>query len=349
MKRVAITLQEIAARPNLLLAVHKAARGKQFRAPVAQWLSALEPNLATLTTSILDGTAPQGTQRRFTIFEPKRREISAACFADRVLHHAILNLAEPRFERMLVPSTFACRIGLGVHAAMQAVQRNLRRFEWCVQVDVQGYFAAIDHAVLKALLARRFKGAGLLALLGRIIDAGDGAGSASRVVATDLPTGLAKGLPIGALTSQHFANAYLDAADRWLLARSEVRAHVRYMDDIVWWCDSAEAAAHSLLHCRQWLADELKLTLKQNARISRSECGLAFCGFRIRPGIVLPSSRKQMRYRQGARRLIGADAADMASAAQLQQAHDVLAASLARCQSLDFRRRIWANSYSSAP
>ncbi|KFB75012.1 RNA-directed DNA polymerase [Candidatus Accumulibacter cognatus] len=89
------------------------------------------------------------------------------------------------------------------------------------QDELNAHVPSIDHARLKALLARRFKGDGFLALLGRIIDAGGAAG---------------RGLPIGSLTSQHFANAYLDVADRWLLEDRRVRAQLRYMDDILWWC-----------------------------------------------------------------------------------------------------------------
>ena len=221
MKRLAISLEQLAERSNLVLATWKAARGKRQRPPVARFLGELDARLDRLAASILNGEAPQGQYTSFTIHDPKRRLIHAACFADRVLQHAILNLAEPRFETMLVDSSYACRPGKGVHAAARQVQYNLQRFAWRVQVDVDGYFPSIDHACLKALLTRRFKDDGFLALLGRIIDTGGAAG---------------RGLPIGSLTSQHFANAYLDAADRWLLEDHRVRAHVRYMDDTLWWC-----------------------------------------------------------------------------------------------------------------
>lgn len=332
MKRLAITLEQIAARDNLLLAVAKAARGKQRRPGVARWLAHLEPRLARLAASIRDGQAPQGRVRQFTIRDPKCRIITAACFADRVLHHAILNLTEPQFERALVASSFACRPGLGVHAAVAQVQRNLQRYRWWVQVDVASYFASIDHALLKALLARRFKGAGFLALLGRIIDAAPGA--------TADGVSPARGLPIGALTSQHFANAYLDGADRWLLAQPAVRAHVRYMDDVLWWCDEREQAGQVLHALQTHLATQWRLQLKANVRIGRSARGVAFCGFRIKPGIVLPSARKLTRYRAGLKALDRAIDAGQATPLQAQRAHDVLAATLAHTQSLHFRQRL---------
>lgn len=327
MKRLRITLEDLAARPNLELATWKAARGKRARPAVARWLADLDRNFDSLAAAIVAERVPSAGIRRFAIHDPKRREISVHAFADRVLHHAILNLAEPRFETMLVDSCFACRPGRGVHAAVAAVQHHLRRFGWWVQVDVAAYFASIDHAILLDLLRRRFKGEGFLALLGRIVAAGSPAGRA---------------LPIGALTSQHFANAYLDGADRWLLGHADVCAHARYMDDIVWWCDSRDAASATLAALREHLRSSRWLELKCPSRIGRSERGLAFCGFRIRPGLVLPSARKLARFRAGARRLAAARAAGSAADAELQRAHDVLAATLAHTESLRFRRRVWA-------
>ena len=329
MKRLAIALADIAARANLDLATWKAARGKRDRPAVVRWLADLDANLGRLAAAITDGRAPLGGIRRFAILDPKPREIAVHDFPDRVLHHAILNLAEPRFERMAVDSSFACRPGRGVHAAVLAVQRHLQRHPWWVQVDVASYFASIDHAILLDLLRSRFKGEGLLALLARIVAAG-------------AATGAARGLPIGALTSQHFANAYLDAADRFLLALPQVRGHVRYMDDIIWWCDSRDEARATLAALREYLWAARRLRLKPAVLVGRSDRGLRFCGFRIRCGQVLPSARKLARFRVGARALARAATQGGATDAELQRAHDTLSATLAHTESLRFRRRVWA-------
>jgi len=329
MQRDAITLETLADRDNLLLATWKAARGKRARPAVQRFLSRLDLELTLLTAEILEERAPRGLAHRFTIHDPKRREISAACFADRVLHHAILNLAEARFERMSVPTSFACRPGKGVHAAVTLVRRNLQRWPWFVQVDVDGYFPSINHARLKALLATRFTGRGFLALLGRIIDAGAGAAPGC-------------GLPIGSLTSQHFANAYLDLADRLLLAHPMVCAHVRYMDDIAWWCPTREAAMRTLDALRAGISRDRCLRLKPAGRVARSAEGMMFCGFRIRQGVVLASSRKLRRYRAGARHLHRAVAAGSVGEQHAQRVSDGLLATLAGCQTLGFQQRLQA-------
>ncbi|MDD3482751.1 reverse transcriptase/maturase family protein [Azovibrio restrictus] len=328
MQRDAIALEDIAARDNLLLAVWKAARGKRQRPAVVRFLADLDGRLAGLAEDILSGSAPCGRVRRFAIRDPKPRLITAACFTDRVLHHAILNLAEPRFERMLVDSCYACRPGKGVHAAIAHAQRQLQRWPWFVQVDVDGYFPAVDHARLKDLLASRFKGRGFLDLLGRIIDGG-----------AVVP---GRGLPIGSLTSQHFANAYLDAGDRRLLQHPAVRAHVRYMDDIVWWCPSRAAAEETLADLADFLARERALCLKPTARLGESRYGLRYCGFRVRPGGVFASSRKLSRYRAGSQRIAEALNQQQVDEATAQRAQDGLLATLAGSRTLGFRQRLHA-------
>lgn len=326
MQRDAISLIELASYDNLVLAVWKAARGKHGRRSVARFLEHLDDRLAKLSARILDRRAPVGRFRRFLIHDPKRRIITACCFEDRVLHHAILNLAEARFERMLVGSTYACRRGKGVHRAVLAVQDNLRRWPWFAQVDVEAFFPSVDHAMLKALLARRFKGVEFLALLGRIIDAG--------------AVTPGRGLPIGSLTSQHFANAYLDYADRLLLGHPAVHAHVRYMDDIVWWCSTHDDVMRSLEILRRSLREGLGLTLKPKVRVARSGQGIRFCGFRVRTGVVLASSRKLSRFRRGLQRVRQAREQGWAQEGVEQRVLDGLLATLAGAETSAFRRRL---------
>lgn len=329
MKRQAVTLAAIAERSNLALACWKAARGRQGRPAVARFLAERERRLDHLAVAILGGQAPEGQANRFVIHDPKRRVIHAACFADRVLHHAIFNVVEARFETMLVDSSFACRPGKGVHRAVLAVQRSLQRWPWFVQVDVDGYFPSIRHDLLMALLRRRFKGADFLALLGRIVDGG-------------ATTGPGRGLPIGTLASQHFANAFLDGADRFILNPPGVSGRVRYMDDLLWGCESRAAAVESLAALQGFLRDALDLRLKPQRRIARSSEGARFCGYRVRQGAILPGRRKMRRFRAAVARIESARCLGRVSDLDCQRAWDVSLATLSGCMSEGFRRRVLA-------
>ncbi len=332
MKRLAVDLAAVAERSNLTLALWKAARGRRRQPAVRRWMADADRRLDALAKAIRAGHAPAQQLRSFVIHDPKRRSISAPCFADRVLHHAILNLTEERFDAALVPSSHACRPGKGVHAGVLAVQQALRCWPWYVQVDVASYFASIDHTLLLEHLRRRFKGQAFLALLERIV-------RGARIPAGAAAPGC--GLPIGALTSQHFANAYLDAADRWLLAQAAVCAHVRYMDDIVWCCRSAEAAAAVLARFEPWLLAERALRLKPSAGPQPSAQGISWCGFHIHRHVVWPGPRKRRRFVAGVQRLRRAELHGDASPAQLQRAHDGLLATLAGTSSLRWRQGLW--------
>ncbi|WP_114861515.1 RNA-directed DNA polymerase [Azospirillum brasilense] len=270
MKRSAVGLAEIADWHTLAAAFHHAARGKGRRDEVRCFRAALMDELSGLRRDILDGTVAVGHTRRFRIRDPKPRVIHAPCFRERVLHHAVMAHAGPVLERGLVDDTFACRPGKGTLAAVRRAAHHADRFPWYGQIDIRSYFAGIDHVRLLRLLARRFKDAGLLALFARIVDAHH-----------DSP---GKGLPIGALTSQHFANAYLGGLDRFLLERCKVRGMVRTMDDLVWWGDDKAAVRAAMADVRHSVGDELDLAVKEPVRIGRSRLGLAFCRYRVVPG-----------------------------------------------------------------
>ncbi|MGO9483870.1 MAG: reverse transcriptase domain-containing protein [Rhodomicrobium sp.] len=282
MKRSAIDLSAIADWNNLTAAFHRAALGKTNRAEVRLFRAGLYQELAALREDILAGEPRLSPMRSFQILDPKARLIHAPVFRDRVLHHALIAHIGPVLERSLIFDTYACRVGKGTIAAVRRVQHFARRFAWYGQIDIRSYFPNIDHGILKGLLERRFKNRELLRFL-------------SCMIATH-GTGAGKGLPIGALTSQHFANLYLDGCDRFLLEGCKVRGMVRYMDDTVWWGDSKEAVRSHLSAAADFLRDRLGLEIKQPVRIGRSARGISYCGFRVLPGAILLSRRRRRRY-----------------------------------------------------
>ncbi|MEN8197429.1 MAG: reverse transcriptase domain-containing protein, partial [Pseudomonadota bacterium] len=275
-------LPDVADWHNLAAAFHRAAKGARNGAAAQRFRAHLEERLGTLRAEILDGTVEVGEMSSFRIRDPKPRLIYAPDFRERVLHHAVMAHVGPVLDRALVDDTYACRRGRGTLAAVRRCRQHLQRFPWFVQIDIRGYFASIDHAILLRQLGRKFKTPGLLSLLDRIVDA--------------FHTVPGKGLPIGALTSQHFANFYLSGLDRRLLEDKTVRGLVRYMDDLVWWLDDRETARATLSLAGTFAQETLALTIKDPPRIGRSRDGLLFCGYRILPGAVLLSRRRKRRY-----------------------------------------------------
>jgi len=283
-KRRRITLLEIADRGNLVLALYKAARGKRDRSTVRSFLTDVDNRLNRMGAMILAGRMPRGKFRSFTISDPKTRVIHAACFSDRVFHHAVMNLAGPVFERAMVHHTYACRPGKGIHRAVMQVQKNLRRYRWYVKIDINSYFASISHFRLLNVLDRRFKGREIRLQFERILSCHHNEPG--------------QGLPIGSLTSQYFANYYLDGLDRMLEADPAVRTMVRYMDDIVWWCDTKLQARQVLVRVNNYLEQERGLKVKPAIQILRSSNGISYCGFRILPGTVRMSRRRKRSFQE---------------------------------------------------
>lgn len=325
MKRTTIQLDDIASWDNLTRAVERAARGKRYRAEVVEFLAHLDDNLTLLRAQILAGTVPVGIMTRFPIRDPKPRVIHAPCFRERVLHHAIVAYVGPVLDRGLIDDTFACRTGKGTLATVYRCQEHIRRFPWYAKLDIRQYFASIDHDTLKGYLRRRFKSDPLLRLLDRIIDAHHEAPG--------------KGLPIGALTSQVFANFYLNPLDRFLLESCRVAGFIRYMDDFVFWETSQPQVREVVKRTHEFLHHTLKLTAKETVQINRSARGLPMCGYRIFAGTIQLARSRRQRYvrtkRYWERQFLGGQV----SARELQMGMDAALAITAHAEATTWRRR----------
>ncbi len=324
MKRTNITLEDIAETKNLILACYKATKGKRYREDVQNFLQHLDKNLNQIGHDIRQRKLPYGQYREFQIYDPNKRLIHAPCFRDRIFHHALINLAGDTLDAAMVSSSYACRTNKGVHKAVKKVQQHLRQYRYYVKIDIDGYFPSINHQMLLKVLSRRFKGKECLAQLQRIIES--------------YQTTTHCGLPIGALTSQYFANYYLDGLDRYLADMSTVRAQVRYMDDIIWWCDSKQEARMTLQSIKQWLHDKRLLTVKNNVQIQSSKQGVSYCGYRILAGALRLSRRRKRRYQQ--RRLFWEQCylQGKIDALQLQQAYASVQAITAGTDSAQWRK-----------
>ena len=323
MKRSRVSLEDIADWETLNIAFGRAALGKRGRGDVEAFRADLDRNLGHLRQSLLDENYAPGPMRSFSIRDPKPRMIHAPAFRDRVVHHALMAHMGPVLDRSLIADSYACRVGKGSHAAVARAARLSRRADWFIHADIGQYFASVDHGVLIGQLERKFSDHGLMRLVGRIL-------------AAHHPN---SGLPIGALTSQNFANFHLGEVDRLISEHSCSLGYVRYMDDMVWWADNAEACRDVLHDLRAKLA-EMRLALKLGPEPRRSRDGMTFCGFRVFPGRVLLAKRARRRFMGQLSAAECAFQAGQIDEAELQQRVDPVLATIAHADAREWRRSL---------
>jgi len=152
MRRHRHLFERVAALENLIAAGKAALRGKRSRSPGAAFLADFEKEVFALHEELWAGSYRHGGYHYFTVFEPKERVVAAAPFRDRVVHHAVVRVIEPLFERRFIEDSFACRTGKGTHAAMRRAARFARKYAYALKCDVRKYFPSIDHDVLLGLL-----------------------------------------------------------------------------------------------------------------------------------------------------------------------------------------------------
>lgn len=235
MKRIGRIWDRVVAMDNLYAAFCKARKGKRRRPDVARFGLDLEQGLCELQRELVSGQYVPGAYRQFTIYERKPRVISVAPFRDRVVHHAVMNVLEPVLDKRFIADSYACRQDKGVHKAVERYQQFAREHAYVLKLDIRRYFPSIDQEILKQQLERRIKDRPVLDLLGRIIDNSPQTQAPVQFFPGDDLVAVSerrRGLPIGNLTSQFFANLYLDEFDHWLKETMRVKGYLRYVDDI---------------------------------------------------------------------------------------------------------------------
>ena len=234
----AIMYDQICAFDNLYTAYRAARRGKRHQPEVAAFEFNLEAELLQLRDELRTHTYRPGPYHSFYIHEPKRRLISAAPFRDRVVHHALCQIIEPIFERRFIGDSYANRVGKGTHRALDRCTQFMRRFKYVMPLDVVQFFPSVDHTMLRGILARAIHDGDTLGLIDLILQSGEGVLADDYDMVwfpgDDLPAAARpRGLPIGNLTSQFWANVYLNEFDQFAKRRLGIVGYVRYVDDIV--------------------------------------------------------------------------------------------------------------------
>jgi retron-type reverse transcriptase len=287
MKRTNYLIEKIADPDNLRLAFWKAQKGKSEKTEVVSYRNELDKNLMLLREQILSGDVSVGKYYYFKIFDPKERQICAAAFDERVLHHALMNACHDTFEKYQIFDSYACRIGKGTFAALNRAKYFQKKYQWFLKLDVRKYFDNIDHEILKNRLQNRFNEKHLLLIFEKIID--------SYSVENVHDPSLQTGIPIGNLTSQYFANHYLAFADRYLKETVQMPAYVRYMDDMALWSNNKTELLEVGKKFENFISDNLHLQLKPFC-LNATEQGMPFCGYMFFPDKIRLKSANKKRF-----------------------------------------------------
>ena len=219
-------------------AAEAAARGKRF-SPAARFFFHLERQLLRLHEELASKTYRPGPYRTFTIYEGKTRQISAAPFRDRVVHHALTGALEPIFERSFGSTAMPAARARAPTPPWTAASSSPAAYRYVLKADVRKFFPSIDHAILKGLVARKIKDPHVLWLVDRIIDHSNPQDPVLMWFPGDdlfTPIERRRGLPLGNQTSQFFANVYLDPLDHFVTDRLGL-SYVRYVDDFLVFAD----------------------------------------------------------------------------------------------------------------
>ncbi len=275
MRRHRNLYSQIISFQNLLKAARLSERCKRFKNSTARFNFFLEKELWNLHDELANKTYKPGEYHHFLIFEPKKRIISAAPYRDRVVHHAIHNILEPIFDPVFIHDSYATRKGKGTHAAINRFQEFARKTKYTLKCDIRQYFPSIDHDILLSLIRKKIACNDTLWLIKKILTTDFACHPISNQQRT--------GIPIGNLTSQFFANIYLNGLDHFIKEGLGCRYYLRYMDDFMILHDDKDFLWLVKMEIQKYL-QALHLELHENkCRIFRTRNGIPFLGLMVSP------------------------------------------------------------------
>ncbi len=277
--------EKIISPENLFSAWGEFRVGKLRRADVAAYDVQLEDNIFRLHDSLKSGRYQHGPYESFIICDPKRRHIHKPGVSDRLLHHAVVRLIEPLFDRGFIFDSWSCRDNKGTHAAVvrfqqlaQEISANNHNIVWVLQLDIRKFFDSIDHDVLLQLLRRKISDPKVMSLLAEII------GSFS------------PGLPLGNLTSQLCANIYMNPLDQFVKHDLKIRGYLRYADDFTLLHTNRRVLEACIPRIAAMLWSQLKLRIHpEKITIKKFRSGIDLLGYICFPNFRIIRTRMKRR------------------------------------------------------
>ena len=269
--------KKMCSKENLILAFKNARKGKTKKRYVKRFEKNLRENLMKLREELLNQTYKPCRLKNFILRDPKTRKISKSAFRDRVVHHILCNIIIPIFRGSFIYDSHANQIGKGTHKALERFDKFKRKASkngtgncYVLKADVKHYFEEINHNVLLKIIEKKIKNKKVLWLIRTII---------SNTVSG---TKTDKGMPLGNLTSQFFANVYLNELDQFVKHKLRAKYYIRYVDDFVILHNDKEKLEKWKEIIDKFLREKLVIELHTNkSRILKLDEGIKFLGFRV--------------------------------------------------------------------
>ena len=302
------SLEAVASFENLHAAFVKAARGKRNRPDVARFGMRWETTLADLSQRLLSGEYVPGDYRVFTVHEKKTRTIMAAPFIDRIVHHAVCNIVTPHLEGSMSPNSCANRIGMGTRRGLELFGRFAHRYPYALKCDIRQFFPSIDREILLSLLRSKIHDERLLSLVNSVLFVAPATDAPFDYFPGDTllaPCQRLRGLPIGNMTSQTWANWYLNGLDHYVMDYRGFKGYVRYVDDFAVFGNDKQAL-HRLKNDLVEYLHRLRLRMHPDkSRVYKTRDGVPFLGFRHYPTHRIPGKQNIRRFKRRVRDMYG--------------------------------------------
>lgn len=303
-KRYGYLYEKIYEWDNLLLAYRKTKKGKTNKAEVLEFEYDLENNLIEIQDKFKQQKYQFSGYKTFQIYEPKERTICCAPFHDRVVHHAVCNIINPILDKSIISDSYACRKGKGLHKAVRRAFYFYQNNEYCYKFDIRKYFYTIDHQILQQKLSRKFKDSKLMNLFSQLLSTYHSKKEYYFAFDNDDLFDLIRerGLPIGNLTSQIFANFFLSDLDHFVKEKLHQRNYIRYMDDILIFSNKKGELKKVQVEVIKKLAESRLLIHPHKNIITKTTHGVNFLGFRYKNNIIKLQNQNLRRFKKNLRK-----------------------------------------------
>ena len=286
-----MTYSSLISIENLFQAWEEFKKGKHGKHDIQILELHLEDNIFDLHHRLKNKTYRHGTYKDFYVNDPKRRHIHKSNATDRVLHHLLYKHLYQIYDKTFICDSYSCRTGKGTHKAVRRletfariVSHNYTRECWALKLDIKKFFDSIDHNILKNLLYKKVKDQNISNLIDEVIDS------------FHSEAGSGKGIPLGNLTSQIFANIYLNELDQFIKRDLKIKYYLRYADDFTIINTDVGKLNSYLVSIVDFLKDQLKLELHPNKiSLRKLKWGIDFCGYIVLPHHTLPRTKTKRR------------------------------------------------------